>query len=96
MTRPSLPSNRHPVIATFDEDTISVYLAYKPEIAKWAIENHKLAGPHFSLNRMSWIKPGFQWMMYSSGWVSEAGGHKKRDRSLSRRSGFEGHSSTNS
>ncbi|MBQ1688320.1 MAG: DUF4291 family protein [Lachnospiraceae bacterium] len=25
-------------------------------------------GSHFSMNRMSWIKPSFLWMMYRCGW----------------------------
>ena len=30
-------------------------------------------GDHFSLNRMSWVKPNFLWMMYRSGWGQKEG-----------------------
>ena len=71
--RLSLPFERHPIIATFDEDTITVYQAYRPETAEWATVNQRLGGPHYSMDHMSWIKPGFLWMMYRSGWASKAG-----------------------
>ncbi|WP_425365083.1 DUF4291 family protein [Eubacterium ruminantium] len=28
-------------------------------------------GSHFSMNRMSWIKPSFLWMMYRCGWCGK-------------------------
>lgn len=30
-------------------------------------------GSHFKMQRMSWIKPSFLWMMYRSGWASKPG-----------------------
>jgi hypothetical protein len=29
------------------------------------------ACPDFSLRRMTWIKPGFLWMMHRSGWATK-------------------------
>jgi hypothetical protein len=65
-------AGRH-ILGQFDDESIIVYQAYRPEIGEWAIENQRLAGPHFSLSRMSWIKPNFLWMMYRSGWGTKPG-----------------------
>lgn len=59
-------TGRH-ILAQFDEDTVVVYQAYRPAIGLFAAE-HGYFGGEFSLNRMSWIKPNFLWMMYRSGW----------------------------
>lgn len=58
---------RH-ILASYDEDSILVYQAYKPDIGEWAVSNQRLGGPGFKMDRMSWIKPNFLWMMYRSGW----------------------------
>ncbi|KAI1704783.1 hypothetical protein DdX_14003 [Ditylenchus destructor] len=52
-------------------DRIVVYQAYNNEIANFALANGYFGGPKFSLERMSWIKPGFMWMMYRSGWATK-------------------------
>jgi len=55
-----------------DIDTITLYQAYKPSIAVPAVEHQAFtASRDFSLNRMTWVKPGFLWMMYRSGWASK-------------------------
>lgn len=64
-------SGRH-ILARFDEQSVYVYQAYRPEIAEYAVTNQKFGG-EFSFNRMSWIKPNFLWMMYRSGWASKEG-----------------------
>ncbi|WP_040508349.1 DUF4291 domain-containing protein [Leptospira wolffii] len=64
-------SGRH-ILAQYSDDTIIIYQAFHPEIAKFAVSHQKFGGP-FSLNRMSWIKPNFLWMMYRCGWASKAG-----------------------
>ncbi|MCU0541465.1 MAG: DUF4291 domain-containing protein [Oscillatoriaceae cyanobacterium Prado104] len=64
-------SGRH-ILAQFDGDTVVVYQAYRPEIGLFAAENGYFGG-EFSLNRMSWIKPNFLWMMYRSGWGTKPG-----------------------
>jgi len=58
--------------AIFDEETITVYQAYKPEIAIPAVENQKFVPP-FKMERMTWIKPSFLWMMYRCGWAQKEG-----------------------
>ncbi|MCL2784707.1 MAG: DUF4291 domain-containing protein [Propionibacteriaceae bacterium] len=62
----------HQVRAVFDDDTITVYQAYCPEIAIPAIAANRFVPP-FGLHRMSWIKPSFLWMMYRSGWATKPG-----------------------
>ena len=51
------------IYAVFDNRTIRVYQAYNNEIADEALKLGKF-GSKFSLNRMTWIKPSFLWMMY--------------------------------
>jgi hypothetical protein len=59
-------SGRH-ILAHFDADTVVVYQAYRPAIGQFAAEHGRFGG-EFRLDRMSWIKPNFLWMMYRSGW----------------------------
>ncbi|XP_069136199.1 uncharacterized protein [Argopecten irradians] len=61
---------RH-ILAAFDDQSIVVYQAYKPSIAKFAVENQRFGGPDFQLTRMSWIKTNFLWMMYRCGWATK-------------------------
>ena len=73
--------------AVFDENTIRVYQAYSPVIAEEAVRLGTF-GEHFSLDRMTWIKPSFLWMMYRCGWATKDG----QERVLAidiRRSGFD-------
>ena len=58
------------IYALFDNDTIRVYQAYNAEIAEEALKLGTF-GPHFSLTRMTWIKPSFLWMMYRCGWAEK-------------------------
>ena len=60
------------IYAVFDEKTIQVYQAYNNEIADEALKLGKF-GSKFSLNRMTWIKSSFLWMMYRSGWATKQG-----------------------
>lgn len=64
-------TGRH-ILAQYDEESIIVYQAYRPAIGRFAAK-HGYFGGEFSLSRMSWIKPGFLWMMYRSGWASKPG-----------------------
>lgn len=64
-------SGRH-ILASHDPDTIVVYQAYRPEIARHAVRYQRFGG-EFSFGRMSWIKPNFLWMMYRSGWGTKEG-----------------------
>lgn len=58
--------------AVYTEEWIRVYQAYSKVIAKEAVEKGTF-GAHFSLNRMTWIKPSFLWMMYRCGWAEKEG-----------------------
>lgn len=62
-----LPKIGRHIIAQFDDEGVVVYQAYRPAIGRFAAQNGYFGG-EFSLNRMSWIKPNFLWMMYRSDW----------------------------
>ena len=53
------------VFAQYDRKCIRVYQAYNPMIAKEAVALQRF-GESFNVNRMTWIKPSFLWMMYRS------------------------------
>lgn len=59
--------NEREIRARYDERSIVVYQAYRQEIAVPAIRQQKFVPP-FSMNRMTWIKPSFLWMMERSNW----------------------------
>jgi Domain of unknown function (DUF4291) len=65
-------AGRH-ILAQFDADTIVVYQAYQPSIGLAAVADQRFGGGGFSLDRMSWIKPNFSWMMFRSGWGTKPG-----------------------
>jgi hypothetical protein len=66
------PSSGRHILAQYDDDSIVVYQAYRPAIGHFAAR-HGHFGGEFNLSRMSWIKPGFLWMMYRSGWGTKNG-----------------------
>ena len=73
--------------AFYNDETIRVYQAYNKTIAEEAVRNRTI-GAHFSMNRMTWIKPSFLWMMYRCGW----GEKENRERIIAidiKRSGFQ-------
>lgn len=57
--------------ANYNEQTIIVYQAYNPNIAKSAIKAQTFVSPPFKKERMTWIKPSFLWMMYRSSWATK-------------------------
>ncbi|MEL6769864.1 MAG: DUF4291 domain-containing protein [Bacteroidota bacterium] len=59
-------AGRH-IMAQYDDESLVVYQAYRPDIGQFAAEHGRFGGG-FSYERMSWIKPNFLWMMYRSGW----------------------------
>ncbi|MFO1484564.1 MAG: DUF4291 domain-containing protein [Verrucomicrobiaceae bacterium] len=69
---PHWPQSGCHILAQFDEESIIVYQAYRPSIARFAVE-HQQFGGEFSYSRMSWIKPNFLWMMFRSGWAAKEG-----------------------
>jgi hypothetical protein len=66
-----IPEQGNHILAQQTENEILVYQAYNQLIADFAIKNQKLGGEHYSYSRMSWIKPGFLWMMSRCGWAEK-------------------------
>src|SRR5690242_11582459 len=64
-------TGRH-ILGQFNAESFIVYQAYNTAIGRFAA-THGYFGGEFSLNRMSWIKPNFLWMMYRSGWGTKEG-----------------------
>lgn len=62
----------HEIRAGYDATSIVVYQAYRREIALPAAQHNRFVPP-FSLNRMTWIKPSFLWMMERSNWGQKPG-----------------------
>ena len=56
--------------ALYSKDTIRVYQAYNKIIASEAVMNGTF-GNNFKMDRMTWIKPSFLWMMYRCGWATK-------------------------
>ena len=60
------------VRARFDDQAITLYQAFRPDIADAAIQAGTFVAP-FGMGRMTWVKPSFRWMMYRSGWATKPG-----------------------
>lgn len=58
---------RKEIYAYYNGEHIRVYQAYNKQIAEQAVSLQTF-GNNFSLNRMTWIKPSFLWLMYRSNW----------------------------
>lgn len=56
--------------ASHTNDTIRVYQAYNKIIANEAVMKGTF-GSNFKMDRMTWIKPSFLWMMYRCGWATK-------------------------
>jgi hypothetical protein len=67
-----MPDPSKKIRAAFDNLTITVYQAYRKDIARPAVENQRFVPP-FKMDRMTWIKPSFLWMMYRAGWATKEG-----------------------
>lgn len=65
------PTAGRVVLASFDATSVLVYQAYREDIARFALTHQRFGGA-WSRTRMSWVKPGFLWMMYRSGWATKA------------------------
>jgi hypothetical protein len=69
---PAIPHRQ--IRATYDATTIRVYQAYSDEVAEAALTRGTFTSPPFKMDRMTWIKPSFLWMMYRAGWgLKDAG-----------------------
>jgi hypothetical protein len=66
----SVPARQ--VRALWTDETITVYQAYRADIARPALAAGRFLAP-FNRDRMTWIKPSFLWMMYRCGWASKPG-----------------------
>ena len=66
------PKDGKHIMAQFDNESVIVYQAYRPQIGKFAAK-HQYFGGAYKYTRMSWIKPNFLWMMYRCGWGSKEG-----------------------
>ena len=60
--------NQNTIRAVYGEHTIRVYQAYSDPIADAALAHGTFVSPPFKMERMTWIKPSFLWMMYRAGW----------------------------
>lgn len=63
--------------AVYDDATIRVYQAYSDQIADSTLAHGTFVSPPFKMDRMTWIKPSFLWMMYRSGWGLKDPGQKR-------------------
>lgn len=66
------PQSGYHIMAQYDDEKIIVYQSYRPEIGNFATNNQFFGGA-FSLDRMTWVKPNFLWMMYRNGWGTKEG-----------------------
>jgi hypothetical protein len=67
------PGRGRHVLAQYDDDRVVVYQAYRPSIGQFAAQHGNFLGGGFSLERMSWIKTSFLWMMHRCGWAAKEG-----------------------
>lgn len=58
------------IFANWNEAGICVYQAFRPATVKAALRRGTF-DKGFSLDRMTWIKPSFGWMLYRSGYASK-------------------------
>jgi hypothetical protein len=79
-----LPERGKHVIADYDESVVYVYQAFRSSIAQHAVTHQQFGGPDYRHGRMTWIKPGFMWMMYRSGWATKANQERILRLALSR------------
>ncbi|WP_294310636.1 DUF4291 domain-containing protein [uncultured Chryseobacterium sp.] len=66
------PQEGNHLMAQYDDEKIILYQSYRKAIGEFAVRNQYFGGP-FSLERMTWIKPNFLWMMYRNGWGTKEG-----------------------
>lgn len=76
-----LPHAGRQIIGQMRGDELIVYQAFNPNIAAYAVQHQAFGGTHYSFSRMSWIKPGFLWMMYRAGWAFKE--HQQRILAIS-------------
>jgi Domain of unknown function (DUF4291) len=72
---PAVPLRQ--IRAVYNDTTIRVYQAYSDAIADSALRHDHFVSPPFKMERMTWIKPSFLWMMYRAGWGLKDAGQKR-------------------
>lgn len=58
------------IFANYDTEGVYVYQAFTPSTVAAALKRGTFS-TGFSLDRMTWIKPSFGWMLYRSGYASK-------------------------
>jgi len=71
-----LPQTGKQIIGRKENENIIVYQAFNSEIVDYAVKQQQFGGSHYSFSRMSWIKPGFLWMMHRAGWAAKENQHR--------------------
>src|SRR5258706_8418755 len=66
------PSDGRVILAQYDDTAVVVYQAFSAKVAKYAVDKQHFGGG-FSMDRMSWIKTNFMWMMNRSDWGTAEG-----------------------
>jgi hypothetical protein len=77
MTNSDSNTPKRQIRAAYDDTTIRVYQAYSDAIADSALKHQTFVSPPFKMERMTWIKPSFLWMMYRAGWGNKDEGQKR-------------------
>ncbi|MFD8599132.1 DUF4291 domain-containing protein [Kitasatospora sp. NPDC059646] len=75
------------VRARYDEETVTVYQVFRPEIGDPAVADGRFPEA-FGHDRMTWIKPSFRWLMHRSDWARSPGQERILGVVISRR-GFD-------
>ncbi|MDQ1060974.1 hypothetical protein QE447_003182 [Stenotrophomonas sp. SORGH_AS282] len=75
MTTTTIPARQ--IRAQYDASTLRVYQAYSDAIADSALKHQTFVAPSFKMERMTWIKPSFLWMMYRAGWGYKDAGQSR-------------------
>jgi hypothetical protein len=66
------PATGRHILAQYDDESVVVYQAFQPSIGLFSAEAGYL-GRGFSLQRISWIRTSFLWMMTRSAWGTREG-----------------------
>lgn len=62
--------NEQGIYASYDDEGVFVYQAFTPETVEAALAKGTF-GKGFNMDRMTWIKPSFAWMLYRSGYATK-------------------------
>ena len=65
------PDRGHVILAQYDAQSVVVYQAVRPGLARYALEHERLGGADFDTERMTWLGTSFFWMMHRSRWGAD-------------------------